>query len=281
MDIRHQIETAKNLTPTEALLGQHILAFGEEIQTLGIKEIASSTNTSVASIHRFCKKLGLEGLKELKVELARASERNTPDIDINFPFSAGEYAAQIMPRMEALYERTLADTRGLLDISQMNYAAELVGKADIVDIYTCSHNLYPASMFRDRLLSVGKIATCHASYEQRIRTAASSNPHHVALAISYSGLNDELRKTLPVLTSTKTPVIIIGTAYCAQLHPGFAAYLTMSDLESFTRRITQFASHVALQYILDSLFSCYFARNYNEALDALENSFQYTRLSTR
>lgn len=278
MDIRRSITNTENLTPTEAALGKRILEYGESLQSLSIKELARLSNTSIASIHRFCKKLGLEGFKELKVALARASEQDTSEIDINFPFSAGEYATQIMPRMERLYNRTLEDTRALLDINQMNRAAELILKADIVDIYTCSHNLYPAYMFRDRLLSVGKIATCHEDFEQRIRTAVASTPSHVAIAISYSGLSDDLRKTLPVLTSTKTPIIIIGTSYCAQMHPGFAAYLLVSDLESFNHRITQFASHIAVQYVLDTLFSCYFARDYTRALGALETAFQYTSL---
>ena len=31
--------------------------------------------------------------------------------------------------------------------------------------------------------------------------------------------------------------------------------------ESMTHRITQFASHIAVQYVLDSLYSSYFAKD--------------------
>lgn len=178
MDIRRKITQGKSLTPTEQQLGQTVLAMGEDVRGLSIKELAGQTNVSVASIHRFCKKLGLEGFKDLKVELIRQATEagNQRDVDINFPFDATSTPAQVMERMEGLYQTTLAETQELLDPAQLDYAAKLVMRADTVDIYTGSHNLYPAGMFRDRLLSAGKSATCHDSVEAQVRTALASAP---------------------------------------------------------------------------------------------------------
>ena len=274
MDIKRKITEAQGLTPTEQQLGISALAMGEEIRGLSIKEFAARTNVSVASVHRFCKKLGLEGFKDLKVELIRQATEagNRRDVDINFPFDATSTPAQVMERMEGLYQTTLAETQELLD------PAQLVMRAGTADIYTGSHNLYPAGMFRDRLLSAGKSATCHDSVEAQVRTALASGPDHVAIVISYSGLAPNLREILPILSSRHVPVIVIGTPYCARIHPGFAAYLTVSDHESMTHRITQFASHIAVQYVLDSLYSSYFAKDYARCSEFLERSFPYTRL---
>ncbi|MBN2938777.1 MAG: MurR/RpiR family transcriptional regulator, partial [Collinsella sp.] len=236
---------------------------------------------SVASVHRFCKKLGLEGFKDLKVELIRLTTEagNRRDVDINFPFDATSTPAQVMERMEGLYQTTLAETQELLDPAQLDYAAKLIANARQVDIFTGSHNLYPAGMFRDRLLSAGKSTTCYGGVEAQVRTALlASGPEHVAIVISYSGLAPNLREILPILSSRHVPVIVIGTPYCARIHPGFAAYLMVSDHESMTHRITQFASHIAVQYVLDSLYSSYFAKDYARCSEFLERSFPYTRL---
>lgn len=280
MDIKRKITQGKGLTPTEQQLGQTVLAMGENVRGLSIKEFAHQTNVSVASIHRFCKKLGLEGFKELKVELVRAALRadSAAEVDINFPFDATSTPAQMMERMEGLYQTTLAETQELLDSAQLDHAAKLIMRAGTVDIYTGSHNLYPAGMFRDRLLSAGKSATCHDSVEAQVRTALASGPDHVAIVISYSGLAPNLKEILPILSSRHVPAIVIGTPYCARIHPGFAAYLTVSDHESMTHRITQFASHIAVQYVLDSLYSSYFAKDYARCSEFLERSFPYTRL---
>lgn len=281
MDIKRKITEAQGLTPTEQQLGIAALAIGEDIRGLSIKEFAARTNVSVASVHRFCKKLGLEGLKDLKVELIRLTTEagNRRDVDINFPFDATSTPAQVMERMEGLYQTTLAETQELLDPAQLDYAAKLIANARQVDIFTGSHNLYPAGMIRDRLLSAGKSTTCYGGVEAQVRTALlASGPDHVAIVISYSGLAPNLREILPILSSRHVPVIVIGTPYCAHIHPGFAAYLMVSDHESMTHRITQFASHIAVQYVLDSLYSSYFAKDYARCSEFLEQSFPYTRL---
>ena len=282
MDIKRRIDETHSLTPTEQQLGRTALAMGERMRGTSIKEFAQAANVSVASIHRFCKKLGLEGFKELKIELARAAERSDraseSDVDINFPFDATSTAPEIMARMERLYARTLRETRNMLDVAQVERAAKLLVSGNQIDIYTGSHNLYPAGMFRDRLLSAGKNTTCHASIEAQVRTALASGPDHTAIAISYSGLAPNFKEVLPILSSRRVPVIIIGTPRCARLHPGFAAYLTISDIESLSHRITQFASHIAVQYALDTLYSCFFARDYARSMAFLESTFPYTRL---
>ena len=228
----------------------------------------------------FAKKLGLEGFKDLKVELIRLATEagNRRDVDINFPFDVTSTPAQVMERMEGLYQTTLAETQELLDPTQLDQAAKLVMRAGTVDIYTGSHNLYPVGMFRDRLLSSGKSATCYGNIEAQVRTALTSDSDRAAIVISYSGLAPNLREILPILSSRRVPVIVIGTPYCARIHPGFAAYLTVSDHESMTHRITQFASHIAVQYVLDSLYSSYFAKDYARCSEFLERSFPYTRL---
>ena len=75
----------------ERQLANAILMMGDRLQSCGIKELASAASCSVATVHRLCRKLGLEGFKDLKVQLAKASEhrRLHGDVDINMPFGAG------------------------------------------------------------------------------------------------------------------------------------------------------------------------------------------------
>lgn len=280
MDIRRRLRETTNLTPTEAQLASTVLAMGERMQDVTIKEFSAASACSIASIHRFCKKLGLEGFKELKVELARAeaSHARAGAVDINFPFREGDDAATVAPAMELLYTTTLRETRDVLDPAQMDIAARLLHDADVIDIYTQSHNLYPAQMFCERLLSAGRAATCHAGQEAQLRTALAGDTGHVAVCISYSGLAPIFESLLPVLYTQKTPVIIVGSPQCARRHPGFAAYLLVSDRENLRDRITQFASHIAVQYVLDTLYSCVFALDYKRSMAFLERSLPYTRL---
>ena len=280
MDVRRRIREAHGLTPTEQQLGQSVLALGDRLRDITIKELARAASVSVPTVHRFCRKLGLTGYKELKVELARASaaDAGTTPVDINFPFSPGEEAGSVATHIRALYESTLRDTRELLDEAELERAADLLAKAGRIDIYTQSHNLFPAQMLCERLLSVGRDVTCHERDERQIRQALASCEDDVAVMISYSGLNPHLRSLVPVLEERRVPVIFVGTPAAHRRNPGLDAYLAVSDREDLQDRITQFASHVGVQYVLDALFGCMFSRAYEKNLAFLRASLPYTRL---
>ena len=76
MDIKGRISRATNLTPIEQQLAACVMELDDRLQGYTLKELASYANVSVPSVHRFCKKLGLEGFKQLKVELARSASQN-------------------------------------------------------------------------------------------------------------------------------------------------------------------------------------------------------------
>ncbi len=278
MDIHRRIRESRTLTPAEQQLGQSVLALGERLQGLTIKELARAAAVSVPTVHRFCRKLGLTGFKELKVELARAAAADAAPVDINFPFAAGEDAEHVAAHLQALYDATLRDTRELLDPAELDRAADLLARARHIDIYTQSHNLFPAQMLCERLISTGREVTCHERDERQVRRALASDARDVAVVISYSGLNPHLRALIPLLTAREVPVIFVGTPAAQRRNPGLAAYLNVSDREDLQDRITQFASHIAVQFVLDALFGCMFARTYDESLAFLEESLPYTRL---
>ena len=280
MDIARRIREARGLTPTESQLATTILELGDRLQGLSIKELARLGNASIASIHRLCKKLGLEGFKELKIEMARSMAlRSTAPrrhVDINFPFNSGDRARDVVPSMSSLYETTIRDTVELLDFAQLDRAARLIDRADRVTLYTQSHNLYPAQMFEERLLSAGKEALCPPSTERQVRLALASGPGDVAVHISYSGLGVDVSGVLKVLQERHVPCILIGSQRARRQIPGLDAYLLVSDQEDLQSRITQFASHIAVQFVLDALYGCAFARSYGERIEFLRESLPFT-----
>lgn len=279
MDVRRRLKDAKGLTPTEAQLARSVLALGERVQSLSIKELAAASATSIATVHRLCKKLGLEGYKELKVALARAQaagERDS-DVDFDFPFEAGWEPARVAAGLKSLYASAIDETLEVLDMGELAHAADLIRQASVVDVYTESHNLYPAQMFVDRLLSAGRQASCHENQERKIRCALTSDETHVALLISYSGVNQLYDQALPLLAQNGVPMILIGAPMAKERIPGLDAYLLVGDSESTLHRITQFASHISVQYVLDTLYGSVVAGDYDRTLAFIRDSLPYTR----
>jgi len=256
MDVVQKMREAEGFTPTEQELAHTILCLGPRFSDYSIKELAQAAHCSIATIHRLCRKLGLEGMKELKVEMARSLERAQAagTADINFPFGEGWTAGEVAASIRSVFEQTLAQTQSMLDMDTVEHAASLICTARRVGLFTESHNRYPASMFADRLLSVGIDARCEADTERQIRCALLMGKDCVAIGISYSGVSMALERALPVLSERGVPTFLVGTPAAARLNPGLDGYLFVSDAERYQRRITQFASHLAVQYVLDTLF---------------------------
>lgn len=279
MTLQERITNARSLTPTEEQLVQTICTMGDRLQSYTVKELARLTSTSIASINRLCKKLGYTGYKELKIEVIRdhvPSLEALPIIDVNFPFAPGDTRHDIIENMSSLYATTITETAKLLDNTQLDHAARYIDQAESVDIYTGSHNIYPAQMFTERLLSAGKHALCPVGLEQHARLAIASNERHCAILITYSGLGTNYKLVSRLLAERSTPIILIGSQRARRRLPNLNAYLLVSDRENLQNRITQFASHIAVQFVLDTLYCCFFNRNYAHNMDFLQHSLPYT-----
>lgn len=265
MDIAHRIGSSDNLTPAEYALARTVIALQDRIDGYTIEDLAAAAHTSPASISRFCKKLGLSGYREFKVELARSGAKRAASgaVDIDYPFSEGDSPRTIAYGLKALYELTLSDTVDCLDFPTVLKAARLVHAASQVDVYTHSHNAIVADSFQDRLRrGIGKTVVVARSEEEQRIVAAASKPDSVAIVISYSGRATFLKNVLRILHCRHVPIILVGTDKARRAHPDVDLHLQISDREHPQLRISQFASHIALQYALDVLFGCVFTLDY-------------------
>lgn len=266
MDIPHRIASCENLTPAEHALVRTVMSLQDRIDGYTIEDLAEAAHTSPASISRFCKKLGLSGFREFKVEFARSAEkrRGSETVNIDYPFSEGDTPREIAHGLKALYELTLADAIGCMDFATVLKAARMVQSAKQVDIYTNSHNAMVAESFQDRLQRIGKSVMVTRSEEQQRIAAAASRSDSAAIVISYSGRATFLKNVLRILHIRHVPIILVGTDEARRVHPDVDLHLRISDQEHPQLRISQFASHIALQYALDVLFGCIFTLDYRQ-----------------
>jgi len=273
MTIKSMVKCCNNLTPTENQLAHYILQHKEEIETITIQKLAEITFVSKSVIHRFCKKIGLAGFNELKIKLAQdlLREKNIEDkIDVNFPFSPHDHQRTIAQKLLYLYKTTIIDTHNFIDIEELNKVVTILHSAKVIDIYTHAHNINIAENFQDKMLSIGRIVNCEESfYKQRCR-ATASDKNHVAIILSYSGLATFIPQIVKTLHKNGVEIILIGRAGINVMSNYIKHRLYISDRENLRNRISHFSSHIAMQYILDLIFSCIFTMDYEKNLNYIE-----------
>lgn len=273
MTIENMIKCCESLTPTESKLAQYILENKEQIEKLSILSLSEKTFISKSAIHRFCKKIGVDGFNELKVKLVQDIIEESEDenqIDVNFPFAPNDTQGIIAQKLLKLYEASIKDTYNSIDVMELNKSAVLVHNADIIDIYTHAHNINVAENFQDKMRAIGRMVNCPKSFYEQRCTATAANKKHVAIILSYSGKATFLPQIVEILHKKQTEIIWIGRVGTNVETNYIKHHLFISDRENLRNRISQFSSHIAMQYILDVIFSCIFKIDYERNIDYIQ-----------
>lgn len=278
MTLENLLQLAEHITPTESELGRYILSHLEAIPELSILELSEQTHVSKSAIHRFCKKLGFAGFNELKVAAAKELTENRSNIeliDVNYPFGENDGPQPVAHKLAKLYETAIRDTYNYIDFVQIQQVARLLNRAQGIDVYTHAHNMNVAENFQDKMLTIGRLVNCpKGSYNQRA-TVLAATPDRVAVILSYSGRASFIRPILPVLARKKVPVILIGKAGSNRFPQYVTHALSISSQENLRDRISQFSSHIAMQYMLDVLFGCIYNIDRQKNVEYLAESIDF------
>lgn len=259
MKLEKRIELCDSMTPLESEIASYILNNKDAVTKLKIQELADILFISKSAIHRFVKKIGFNGFNDLKVSIAKENAdllENNSYINVNYPFQAKDNPRQIAFKLLELYEKAIKDTFEYVDLDQIKVVSQLIDSADVIDVYTHAHNSNIAENFQDKMLTIGKSVNCPSSFYNQRLTVLASDQKHVAIILSYSGKATFILPIVKKLYEKGVKVIQIGKAGSNYYSQYVTYHLSISDSENNRDRMSQFSSHIAMQYIMDVLYGC-------------------------
>ena len=259
MKLEKRIELCDSMTPLESEIASYILNNKDAVTKLKIQELADILFISKYAIHRFVKKIGFNGFNDLKVSIAKENAdllENNSYINVNYPFQAKDNPRQIAFKLLELYEKAIKDTFEYVDLDQIKAVSQLIDSADVIDVYTHAHNSNIAENFQDKMLTIGKSVNCPSSFYNQRLTVLASDQKHVAIILSYSGKATFILPIVKKLYEKGVKVIQIGKAGSNYYSQYVTYHLSISDSENNRDRMSQFSSHIAMQYIMDVLYGC-------------------------
>ena len=278
MKLEKRIELCDSMTPLESEIASYILNNKDVVMKLKIQELADILFISKSAIHRFVKKIGFNGFNDLKVSIAKEDAdllENNSYINVNYPFQAKDNPRQIAFKLLELYEKAIKDTFEYVDLDQIKAVSQLIDSADVVDIYTHAHNSNIAENFQDKMLSIGRSVNCPSSFYNQRLTVLASDKKHVAIILSYSGKATFILPIVKKLYEKGVKVIQIGKAGSNYYSQYVTYHLSISDSENNRDRMSQFSSHIAMQYIMDVLYSCIYNERRKKNTKYIYDSIDY------
>ena len=278
MKLEKRIELCDSMTPLESEIASYILNNKDAVTKLKIQELADILFISKSAIHRFVKKIGFNGFNDLKVSIAKENAdllENNSYINVNYPFQAKDNPRQIAFKLLELYEKAIKDTFEYVDLDQIKAVSQLIDSADVIDVYTHAHNSNIAENFQDKMLTIGRSVNCPSSFYNQRLTVLASDQKHVAIILSYSGKATFILPIVKKLYEKGVKVIQIGKAGSNYYSQYVTYHLSISDSENNRDRMSQFSSHIAMQYIMDVLYGCIYNEKRRKNTKYIYDSIDY------
>lgn len=278
MKLEKRIELCDSMTPLESEIASYILNNKDAVTKLKIQELADILFISKSAIHRFVKKIGFNGFNDLKVSIAKENAdllENNSYINVNYPFQAKDNPRQIAFKLLEFYEKAIKDTFEYVDLDQIKAVSQLIDSADVIDVYTHAHNSNIAENFQDKMLTIGRSVNCPSSFYNQRLTVLASDQKHVAIILSYSGKATFILPIVKKLYEKGVKVIQIGKAGSNYYSQYVTYHLSISDSENNRDRMSQFSSHIAMQYIMDVLYSCIYNEKRKKNTKYIYDSIDY------
>ena len=252
-------------------ISEFLLKERKRIHTYSMQKIADETFSSKAALSRVAKKLGYSGWNEFMaafVEEVRYLETHKTNVNVNMPFEGGSSPLEIAGNIAAVKEAAIRDTIELLHRDTVDQIVDALIGARRICLFGTTVNRYLEEIFQHKMLLIGRAVELVNHVEERYQVETLGK-EDCAIVISYSG-NDVIRNPMHLLPGLKDHgVTIVGiTSMGDNLLRDYSNHvLTIASQEKLYSKIGAFATESSTLFLLDTIFGCYFARNFEDNLD--------------
>ncbi|UWZ56475.1 MurR/RpiR family transcriptional regulator [Dactylosporangium aurantiacum] len=233
-----------------------------------IVELAERSGTSPATVTRFCRALGFVGYAELRLAIAgetgRASRTGGWTMDIGREIQPTDPLERVLGQIMAADTQAMHDTASLLDLTEVERAAEAIARADRVDIYGASGSALVGGEMQFCLHRIGIAAWAWTDVHNGLASAALLKPGDVALGVSHSG---QTRETIEMIAeaSSRGATTIALTSFPRSPLAEVADIVMLTATQATTFRPDALSARHPQLVVLDLLYIAVAQRTHERA----------------
>ena len=260
-------EMSMNCKDARGSVSAFLLAHKGDLSHYSMQQVADATYTSRPTLVRIAKRMGYSGWNELiqkYTEECNYYADHFSHISPNVPFEKTDTPSMIADKIGHVMVESTLDTLEQLNPRELEGAAQLLAQAKRIAILCISPNFLLAELFQRKMLQIGVHIEVVNQAEQFF-LAQSLTEQDCAIVISYSGNNEQRApmRYLNCLQENHVPIIAVTSAGDNLLRSKATRVLTMSSREKLYSKIATFATEESISLLLNALYGCYFALDYD------------------
>lgn len=271
-DNRNSFVLMRNLYPTfhkvEKKIADLFLEQSEKVVYMSIKQIAEELNIAESSIVRFCKTLGIEGFKQLKINLAKNMEH--PENLIYKEIKKTDSRQTLTQKVFLSSIEALKEGIDTLDIDQFDMAVDAIINAKRIEFFGVGTSAALVQDAYTRFMRIGFPAYATTDPHFARMSAATMDKDSLAIGISYKGRS---RDTIEALKTARGKGAVIMCITCFPRSPitsisDICIAITTSESKILREAIS---SRIALIALIDSLYTCVAVEKFDSVIEYIEN----------
>lgn len=258
-----------SLRPTEKKVADYILKHHDKVLYCTITELSAYTDTSDATIIRFCRLLGYNGYQDLKIALAR--EVMLPSKNIHEDITPSDTFETAVKKVFQANIQAISDTAEIVNVDTLKKSVDAIVNARRVYVYGVGTSGLAAQDLCYKLLRVGIHADFYVDSHMQSISTALLEKDDVVIGISHSGSTKE---TVEVLTQAKEQgvKIICITNYSRSPMGKLGDLILLTAAEETPFGSGGMPSIMAQLSVIDCLFVGIALDHYDEALSFIERT---------
>jgi DNA-binding MurR/RpiR family transcriptional regulator len=261
-----------SLSPAEQRVARLVVADPADAARRTITDLATSAETSEATVIRFCRSVGMEGYPQLRIRLAAEAARRVEPPDarvVGGDIPPGADFAQIIATIAFNDARAVEETAEQLDPAVCEQVVEAINSASRIDIYGAAASGFVASDFQQKLHRIGRTAFYWPDVHIALTSAALLGKGDVAIGISHTGTTSDVVEVLEQSRARGATTVAL-TNFPRSPITEVADFVLTTAARETTYRSGATASRLAQLTVVDCLFVGVAARNRIRARRALE-----------
>ena len=248
-------------TKTEKKIADYIIKNMNRVLFMSITELSESCGVADASVHRFCRTMGVKGYQEFKMKLSLSV---TPEDEIaqekdvqNWNDDSLEF---MLDKILSGHMNALKETRMLLRMEDVVKTVELMEKATNIYFFGIGDSLLTAREARNKFLRICNKVSCIDDPHMQAMTASMAGPGDVIFIISYSGATKD--NVYVAKIAKKTGAKIVGiTRFLKSPLTSYTDTLLVCGSNEGPLDGGSMGAKLSQLYIIDVLFQEYYKRN--------------------
>lgn len=276
MSLLIKMRESKNFTENESIVAKYIFENYTKASKMTVENISHNTFTSIATVTRMCKKLGLKGFSEFKIKLIEEIVSLKKD---NFVFNSVDInkdtdTKNIIEKLNHLSIESLKETKLLQNAEIIENIFNLIKEKLVIDFYGMGASFIVCLDAQYKFMRVGKIATAFEATDRQYVQAVNSDKNHLAILISYSGMTPEIIKIAEVLSKKGIDTVSI-TRYSDNKVASLCKYNLYVTSKEGLKRSAAIYSRISMLNTIDVLYLKFSNDNYDiVSKKVVENSIE-------